>query len=251
MATSITALDATEGYTSGTTLTQAELNAMVESIEAYVNASIRLNMIQLAKDVMTDSYAFNDPPDGVQSVTTPVLSAAAFLAQDETITGAWTFSGAVVHSAAVSSTSTFSSTGQDATKVTDTAAQTLANTTLTALTFDTESYDRTAMHSVASNTNRLTIPAGATGVYLFIGQVTLVADATGYRTLALYKNGSKISEVKEFAPHATEQTVLRVTESDSATALDYYELRVYQSSGGTLDTVLGATSTYFSALRVW
>jgi len=107
------------------------------------------------------------------------------------------------------------------------------------------------MHSVASNTNRLTIPAGATGIYLFIGQVTFDADATGYRRLALYKNGSNIAETQNFAPHATVDTILRVTESDSATALDYYELRVYQSSGGDLDTVLGATSTYFSALRVW
>ena len=251
MATTITALDATEGYASLTTLNQAQLNAMVESIEAYVNASMRLNMVQLAKDTFTDAYAFNDPPDGIQTVTTPLISAAAFLSEDETITGDWTHSGKLVYEDTVTSTSTFSSTGQDATKVYDAAAQTIGNASLTALTFGTESYDRTAMHSTSTNTNRLTIPSGAAGIYAITGQVTFVADATGYRSIALYKDGSKIAESKEFSPHATEQTTLRVVEHDNVSALSYYELKVYQSSGGNLDTVLGATSTYFSALRVW
>ena len=249
MATDITALDVTENYASLTVLTQAELNEMADSLEDYINEKIRLNLIQLAKDCFTDAYVFND--DGVQSVTAPLVNAAAFLDEDETITGDWTFSGEVTFSDEVSSTSTFSSTGQDATAVYDAADQSIGDSAITALTFDSESYDRTDMHDTGTNTSRITIPAGATGVYLFTGQATFAASAVGLRKLMLYKSGSKIAEVKELGPDAAEQAVLRICEQVSATALDYYELKVYQTSGGALDVKAGAAVTNFKAIRMW
>lgn len=249
MATDITALNATENYASLTVLTQAELNEMVASIEDYINDKIRLNLIQLAKDCFTDAYVFND--DGVQSVTTPLVSAAAFLSEDEIITGDWTFSGEVAFQDEVSSTSTFSSTGQDAVAIYNTADQSIGDSAITALTFDTEVYDRTTMHDTGTNTNRITIPAGAAGIYLFTGQATFAANATGVRKLMLYENGSKIAEVKECNPDGTEQTVLRISEQVSAAALAYYELRVYQSSGGALDAKAGEKITNFKAIRMW
>jgi len=176
---------------------------------------------------------------------------AMFLADNETITGNWTFSGTVTHSDAVSSTSTFASSGQDATRVYGSGSQSVGNAAFAALTFDSESYDRTAMHSVASNTERITIPTGAGAIYVFSAQATFTADATGFRKLALYKSGVKIAEVKEFSPHATETTVLHLTEQVSAAALDYYEIRAYQSSGGALDITAGEYVTFFTALRMW
>lgn len=68
MAITISDLNATENYDDGTVLTEAQLNTMVASIETYANVSLKLNLIQLAKDAFPEaSYAFTS--DGVKAIT--------------------------------------------------------------------------------------------------------------------------------------------------------------------------------------
>lgn len=250
MPTSITALDVTEPYAALTVLKQSQLNSMVDSIEDYINAQLRLNLVQLAIDTMGDSYAFTD--DGVASLATPLADLAGKLADNEIVTGAWTFSGAVAFSAAVTSTSTFTSSGQNRARAYRTTSnQSLSDATATAISLGAESYDVGAMHDNSTNPSRITIPTGGSGTYSFVGQITFDNNATGRREIAIYKNGSKVAENKNFTSDGTEDTAIQVFFLDSSSQGDYYELYGYQNRGGALDVIFGEFKTFFAAHKLW
>jgi len=249
MATSITALSVTEAYAALTVLTFNQLHtAFVTSVETYCNTQLRLNLVQLALDVFGNEYSFND--DGIQTLATEFWDTAAQLGYHETVTGSWTFSSATTFNAKITNTSNITSNQQKCKGYINAAAQSVADTTPTALLLDGEAYDVGSMHSVSLNTSRITIPEGGDGTYIFNAQATFAASNVGYRTLSIYKNGSVIAVVKNFAPHATEVTVLNVTVQDVGTATDFYEAYVYQSSGGVLDINAGISVSFFTCIKV-
>jgi hypothetical protein len=114
------------------------------------------------------------------------------------------------------------------------AAIAIADSTFTALTFDTEQLDTDGYHSTVSNTSRITIPSGKTGKYLIIGAVTWNANATGDRYLTLRLNGNSIASQLHMGT-ATGKNFGILTTIYSLTAADYIELFAYQASGGSLD----------------
>lgn len=245
----IPTFNATENYDALTILRESQLNSLATSIETQFNTYTKTNFEQLGLDIFGASYVFNN--DGVATRATALLDAAALLADNETVTGAWTFSGATTFSNTITSSSTFTSTGQMKAKVyLTTANQTITTAITTAISFNAESYDTGAMHDNGSSPSRLTIPVGGAGVYIFDGQVTFDNNNTGRRELYLYKNGSLVAKSKYFAPDATEDTVLNISYIDNSSAADYYELQVYQNSGGNLDIVNGSAATFFSAIKV-
>ncbi len=74
--------------------------------------------------------------------------------------------------------------------LTNTANWSIPGTTWTPLTWNTEAYDDAAFHDLITNTNRITMPVGATRVQ-FNTQVTWNNNATGVtRVVAIAKNGS-------------------------------------------------------------
>lgn len=246
----IPTFNATENYDALTMLTEAQLNALASSIETQFNTNTKPNLEQIALDVFGASYVYDN--DGAANEATNLKAAAALLADNETITGSWTFSNSVSFSAAVSSSSTFTSSGQmRARAYLATANQTLADATLTSIAFNAESYDVGAMHDNSTNNSRITIPSSGAGIYLFHAQVTFTANATGRRTIHLYKNGSQIAEAKLFNNDGSIETVLQVSAHDNASVNDYFEVKAYQNRGGTLDVVLGERVTFFSAIKVW
>ena len=250
MAPTITTLNATEGYASLTILTQAQLNAMVASIETYCNTQLRLNLEQMAYDVLGDTYSFND--DGVQTRINPVVTDYAQKAAAESITGAWSFSNNLSFTGKVSSTNTFTSTGQQRVRCyLTTLDQSLADATAAAILFNAETYDVGLLHDVGSNPNRITIPANASGTYIFNAQVTFDANVTGRREIYLYKNGAKIAETKLFGNSATEETVLNIYCQELCTDGDFFEVYAYQNSSGALDVLKGERVTFFSCIKVW
>ncbi len=251
MAITITSLDVTEGYAALTVLTQAQLNLAVSDTETYCNVKLRFNLIQLAKDIMDSAtYTFND--NGNPHLVTPLIDLMAQLAQNETVSGQWSFSAATTFNSTVTggANNKFTSAGQPRCKAyVSTINQSVGNAVLTAMSMVGEIYDVGSLHDNAINPSRISVAAGNTGVYIFNAQATFAASNVGYRTLAVYKNGSKLGEVKEFGPHATEQTVLNIHIQDVAATNDYYEAFVYQSSGGALDLVKDIS--FFSAIKVW
>jgi len=207
--------------------------------------------MQLAVDVFSDSYEFND--DGVLSRTSPLSSTLLQTDTDATIISDYTFTGNTGFEGPVTSDDQFTSTGQPRVKAYLSAAnQSIPNATATAVSFDAESFDVGGLHDIALLPDRIVITTGNSGLYLIQGQVLFSASITGVRSLVLYKNGTAFAYAKaELAPTAGDQIALNVQAIDQASSGDYYQLKVSQNSGTALDLILGSGNTFFTAMKVW
>jgi hypothetical protein len=117
-----------------------------------------------------------------------------------------------------------------------TAAQSIANATFTAATWNSEDYDTDAYHDNSTNNTRITIPSGKSGYFLLSGTLNFDANATGNRGCELRKNGSGVNYVYFLAPTtAANEPAIPFSFVVAASATDYLELFVYQTSGGALN----------------
>jgi hypothetical protein len=114
--------------------------------------------------------------------------------------------------------------------------QSLSNATLTAITFNSEDYDVTALHSTATNPSRMTVPTGAGGLYQIDGKIFYDANATGIRVARIQKNGALISTQVTHPGTAAGQQCVAVSIRLVLVAGDYVELVGFQDSGGPLNT---------------
>ena len=128
------------------------------------------------------------------------------------------------------------------------ANQSIANNTATALTFDSEYFDTNAYHSTSTNTTRLTVPAGKAGYYLITANGNFSLNATGSRGLAFFKNGSYLRYSNDVIGNASYYVGPSLTVVYNLAEADYIELFVTQTSGGNLnfDKTLGGGSFTFS-----
>lgn len=141
-----------------------------------------------------------------------------------TVSSSPTFSGAQVYPSATS--------------------QAIADSTFTILNFNTESYDTNSYHDNSTNNSRLTIPT--TGYYSLTAQVMFEGNTNGGRIIQIYKNGT--TALTYFSGNYggfTSDTSFLTTINVNATAGDYFEVRVRQSSGVSLG-VLGLNSTQYT-----
>ncbi|MAF43780.1 MAG: hypothetical protein CMI54_06400 [Parcubacteria group bacterium] len=109
----------------------------------------------------------------------------------------------------------------------------LANTTMTALTFDSERFDTDAMHSTASNTSRLTCVTA--GKYLITANISFLGDTTGGRKVYLRINGDTYIAMQNAQNLASEAVDIECSTLYAMSATDYAEVVVIQSSGAALD----------------
>lgn len=132
------------------------------------------------------------------------------------------------------------------------AVQSIPDITLTTVSWTgTDIIDVTAMHDPGgANPERITIPTGADGVYLFGCLTSWAASATASdRWTSFYKNGvvasASIYAGLNDASFATSRTdawpIL------DAVATDYFEIKVYQNIGGALNL---ATESRFWCIRI-
>ena len=130
----------------------------------------------------------------------------------------------------------------------ETVAQTISNNTDTMLPFSAELYDTDSMHSTSTNTSRITIPAGKGGYYEMRWSCIWASNTSGNRRVRLVKNGS----IYELGPVLTVAgvglTMISNSSVVSTSAGDYWELQVFQDSGGSLNT--GGAGTIFQATKV-
>jgi len=121
-----------------------------------------------------------------------------------------------------------------------TATQTISNNTWTSMTWESELYDSDAYHSTVTNTSRATIPSGKAGKYLLNTNIGWLNGTTGERYVTIYKNGAAVTGAdSSYARNtlgANPQTQNVVTIMDLAEG-DYVEVKVFQGSGGNLDTL--------------
>ena len=129
-----------------------------------------------------------------------------------------------------SATATFSGA-----RVFNSANQSLTNNTLTALAFDSESFDTDAYHSTVTNTSRLTVPTGKGGYFLISASVEWPSNTTGARQLFIRVNGtSYIGGVAINSP-PTGSSIQTVGLIYNLADADYVEAVAAQGSGGALN----------------
>tara|TARA_R110000868_G_scaffold11064_3_gene54330 strand:- start:1072 stop:1572 length:501 start_codon:yes stop_codon:yes gene_type:complete len=128
-------------------------------------------------------------------------------------------------------------------RLTNSANISLTNNLATAVTFDTETHDTGGMHSTSSNTSRITIPTGGSGMYLIGAGIEFAANATGTRDVNLRINGTTIiASSRATATSATSATRLMTNTIYPLNAGDYVEIMAFQNSGGALN--ITAASEY-------
>ena len=116
----------------------------------------------------------------------------------------------------------------------------------TDLTFDSERFDTGNMHSVVSNTGRLTAPEH--GVYHLSGNVRFDQHNTGARGILIKLNGTTDIAIEwPIPPNTTWDLSLQLSTVYELEADDYVELYAFQNSGGSLDVESSSnTSPEFS-----
>lgn len=141
-----------------------------------------------------------------------------------------------------------SSSGQPRAQARHSTSQNITDAAWTTLIFDTDVYDVGACHDPVTNNSRLTVPAGAAGLYLVMATITFAANATGIRGLRFALNGSAI-EGGVFQAGISGSGVgtgLNLVTAIVLTAGQYMEAQAFQSSGGALavGALAGFRSTF-------
>lgn len=112
---------------------------------------------------------------------------------------------------------------------------TLASTSVTNLTFDSNHWDTDSFHSTQSNTDRITIPAGLGGYYIVGGSFEFSANATGERILFInHSSAGNIAQQRLNNNGAVQPTGMSAMSMWLCQPGDYLQLQAYQSSGGNL-----------------
>ena len=112
------------------------------------------------------------------------------------------------------------------------ATQSIPNTTVTALTFDTTIYDTNSFFDVLTPT-RLTCTLA--GIYVITGAFRIDSNATGQRQIRITRNGADIIALENQLPVSTILTNIGITTQYQLAVNDYVEISVFQNSGGALN----------------
>ena len=122
----------------------------------------------------------------------------------------------------------------------------VSNNTNTAVPFDGELFDTDSFHSTSTNISRITIPSGKAGKYLFSATTSFEGAGNGHRQGNLYKNGSILKALAQFATITTGSPVASGSTIVDAAVGDYFELVVFQNNGTGLYLDGNSTQTTFS-----
>lgn len=113
-------------------------------------------------------------------------------------------------------------------------SQSIPDSTVTAVTWTSaDTYDTNSMHSTSSNPSRITIKTS--GLYAVAVNIWFAANATGYRQLWLYKNGSALGLYVQNPSPGTGACNANLYDEIQCVAGDYLEARAEQNSGAALN----------------
>ena len=125
--------------------------------------------------------------------------------------------------------------------------QAIADVTLTNLTFNSAVFDVGGMWNPAFPTRLTVPPVDGEGTYLVMAVCPFAANAANQRQIRINKNGTtQLPFVNVPAAAAFVQTPT-VSQLLPALGGDYFEIQVYQDSGGPLNT---ATRPQLSAIKL-
>jgi hypothetical protein len=128
-------------------------------------------------------------------------------------------------------------------------AFTSSSTTLTAMTFDSEVYDPSNLHSSGSAT-RITTSGAGTQLWAVWAAVTYPNNSAGHRELTFRVQGAATNywHMNEVAQSGTLDRRITTSGLLAVTGGNYIEVFTLQNSGSTLTTV--ANSGWFAAARI-
>jgi hypothetical protein len=119
------------------------------------------------------------------------------------------------------------------------AVQSIANNTLsgsTAIGWDQEDYDTDTFHDTSTNNSRLTVPTGKAGKYLIEAIVKFANNTSGTQRYAdIWLNATTVIASTNGPFNTSVNVAWGICATWNASVGDYFEIRVYQDSGGALD----------------
>lgn len=122
----------------------------------------------------------------------------------------------------------------EAVRVRNSTIISIPNNSDTALTFDTEDFDSASMHSVTSQTSRLT--AITSGIYILCGDASFAENSTGVRAWKIRVNGT--TEIaRSIVPTSdnSNSTELTICTTYRFQVGEYAELIARQNSGSSIN----------------
>lgn len=122
--------------------------------------------------------------------------------------------------------------------------------TWTSITFSIEDFDKGSLHSLTTNTNRISIPAGLEGYYNIVGTVYLAASTAVQVQARILRNGAALPGARDKKnPVSGHDAMLTAVNGPFYLgAGDYLELQAYQDSGSAVSA--RSEDTVFSAVMV-
>ena len=134
-------------------------------------------------------------------------------------------------------------------QVEQTVIQSIPSGAFTAITFDNELIDSSAMWAPSPNPTRIVAPVA--GWYRLTGGISFGSNANGRRAAAWYVQGVGISTTNViFAPTAASTCAIPATSPVvNLTAGQYVELRAFQDSSVAINTVISSTSRSFACVE--
>jgi hypothetical protein len=134
--------------------------------------------------------------------------------------------------------------------LTRTTTLSTANSTIVQIGFDNEVFDVDGYHDNSSNNERLTVPSGKSGYFLWTMKATWDTNASGLRVLIAYLNGARYLE--DAGGEATTSSSGYAYASSSyvlyLNAGDYVSTAAFQTSGGSLNVL--KSSIFQSLVRL-
>ena len=132
----------------------------------------------------------------------------------------------------------------------NTAPVSIPNSAQTLAQFDSESYDTDTIHSTTTDNTKLAVPAGVSVVRVS-AQVVFYGNNVGARRATFLKNGAEAFAGNSYLyiPAAASgfTTIMHLDSAMlSVSPGDYFELRLYQSSGGALSIETSSALTWFA-----
>lgn len=120
------------------------------------------------------------------------------------------------------------------------SSQSISNSSVTAITYQTDNIDNADLHSTSTNTERLTIKRS--GLYSFAGSVSWDSNSTGVRFVRFGTNlSSQITADRRNAIENSETTIAITWEMSAA---DYAKMDCKQTSGGSLNLRTGSENNF-------
>lgn len=165
------------------------------------------------------------------------------------VTGNSTLAGSVVLSSLVTAPA------QPRCHVYSTAAQALAANVFTAIAFESEEHDVGGLHSTASSPERLTVPAGSSGLYLCGAVIRLSTGGAGSAAVArIVKNSTtEVTVGNNFAISSFAAVSAHLTGPIVLDGGDFVTAEVFPigSTASTPAASVRRTASELWAIRIW